>query len=234
LYLYKTFFPSLVPGGTSELERAFELAFELLNSNQRTACQSIIVFITDGRDSDGESVRCGEGYYTRSGYVPGPICIYNWTKVWELTKARNELLVPKARIFSYLTIDDGEQLPGHLACENMGSFKKLHDGENLISKMSNYYEYLSSSTYTKELGLWTSPYIDSGGLGLTITFAVPAISKKNRKLIGVAAVDVTLEEIENLLTNQHWGDVYSFLINKHGEAIFHPSLAASVRQNVSI
>ena len=73
----------IVPGGTSELEyknisvlffvklnhsnkkylnrRAFELAFELLNSNQRTACQSIIVFISDGRDSDGESVRCGEG-----------------------------------------------------------------------------------------------------------------------------------------------------------------------------
>ena len=41
--------------------KAFDLAFDLLNSNQRTACQSMIVFITDGRDSDGESVRCGEG-----------------------------------------------------------------------------------------------------------------------------------------------------------------------------
>jgi voltage-dependent calcium channel alpha-2/delta-3 len=174
--------------------------------------------------------------------------------VWELTKAKNELLVPKARIFSYLTIDEGckiirffynmflllcrmvyilgEQLPGHLACENMGSFKKLEDGENLISKMSNYYEYLSSSTYTKEHGLWTSPYIDSGGLGLTITYAVPAISKKTKKLIGVAAVDATLEEIENLLTSHQWGDVYSFLINKQGEAIFHPSLSATARQNI--
>ncbi len=45
------------------------------------------------------------------------------------------------------------------ACDNRGSFKKLDDGENLISKMSNYYEYLSSSTYSKEQGLWTSPYI---------------------------------------------------------------------------
>jgi voltage-dependent calcium channel alpha-2/delta-3 len=90
-------------------------------------------------------------------------------------------LIPQARIFSYLTIDDGEELPGKLACNNMGSFKKLEDGENLISKMSNYYEFLSSSTYTKEHGLWTSPYIDSGGLGLTITYAVPAVSKKNKK-----------------------------------------------------
>ena len=113
--------------------------------------------------------------------MPGPICIYNWTKVWDLVETRNRQLVPKARIFSYLTIDEGEQLPGHLACDNDGSFKKLQDGENLISKMSNYYEFLSSNTYTKEYGLWTSPYIDSGGLGLTITFAVPAVSKRNKK-----------------------------------------------------
>lgn len=171
----------LVAGGTSEFDKAFDIAFNLLNSNQRTACQSIIVFITDGKDTDGESVRCGAGYYTRSGYVPGPICIYNWTKVWDIVETRNSLLVPRARIFSYLTIDDGEQLPGYLACNNEGSFKKLEDGENLISKMGNYYEYLSSSSYTKEHGIWTSPYIDNGGLGLTITYAVPVISKKNKK-----------------------------------------------------
>jgi voltage-dependent calcium channel alpha-2/delta-3 len=98
-----------------------------------------------------------------------------------MVEAKNNLLVPKARIFSYLTIDDGEQFPGYLACNNEGSFKKLDDGENLISKMSNYYEFLSSSSYTKEHGLWTSPYIDNGGLGLTITYAVPVISKINKK-----------------------------------------------------
>jgi len=54
------------------------------------------------------------------------------------------------------------------------------------------------------------------------------------RLIGVAAVDATLEEIENILTSQQWGDVYSFLINKEGEAIFHPSLSATMRQNVNI
>jgi voltage-dependent calcium channel alpha-2/delta-3 len=110
------------------------------------------------------------GYYTRSGFVPGPICIYNWTKVFDIIAAKNELLEPKARIFSYLAIDDGEMFPGKIACQNQGSFKKLTDGENLISKMSNYYEFLSSSTYSKEQGLWTSPYIDSGGLGFLFCF----------------------------------------------------------------
>jgi voltage-dependent calcium channel alpha-2/delta-3 len=158
------------------------MGFELLNSNQRTACQSITVLITDGQDSDGETVRCGAGYYTRSGYVPGPICIYNWTKVWDIVEAKNIELVPKARIFSYLVIDEGEEFPGHLACDSTkGSFARLSDGENLISKMNNYYEFLSSNTYTEGHGLWTSPYIDTGGLGLTITYAVPTVSKIDKK-----------------------------------------------------
>jgi voltage-dependent calcium channel alpha-2/delta-3 len=114
--------------------------------------------------------------------VPGPVCIANWTLVWQLIEKRNSQLVPRARIFSYLTIDDGEIFPGTIACENEGSFRKLTDGEDLISQMSNYYDFLSANTYSKEQGLWTSPYIDSGGLGLTITYAVPAISKKNKKL----------------------------------------------------
>ncbi|KAJ8305297.1 hypothetical protein KUTeg_015842 [Tegillarca granosa] len=54
----------LKPGGTSELEKGFEKAYELLRSVPRTGCQSIIIFATDGKDTDG--------YYTRSGYVPGP------------------------------------------------------------------------------------------------------------------------------------------------------------------
>ena len=31
------------------------------------------------------------GYYTRSGYVPGPVCKYNWTKVWKVADERNVL-----------------------------------------------------------------------------------------------------------------------------------------------
>lgn len=55
------------------------------------------------------------GYYTRSGYVPGPVCKYNWTKTWDMAKQRNNL---GTRIFSYLTKDEGEIFPGKLACDN--------------------------------------------------------------------------------------------------------------------
>ena len=30
-------------------------------SNPRTGCQSVIVFVTDGKDTDGENIRCGPG-----------------------------------------------------------------------------------------------------------------------------------------------------------------------------
>ena len=82
----------------------------------------------------------------------------------------------QARIFSYLTIDDGEVFPGRLACDHRGSMKKLTSGENLISEMSNYFDFLSSNAKNTE-GLWTSPYLDAWGLGLMVTYVVACISK---------------------------------------------------------
>ncbi|XP_002735490.2 VWFA and cache domain-containing protein 1-like [Saccoglossus kowalevskii] len=134
--------------------------------------------------------------------------------------------LPKARIFSYLTIDDGEEFPGRLACENRGSMKKLLSGNNLISQMNNYFEFLSSNTEGTQ-GLWTSPYLDAWGLGLMVTVAIPAVSKISNKVIGVAGIDATLEEIENLIVNEQWGSVYAFLVNNEGETIFHPLLKPS-------
>jgi hypothetical protein len=45
--------------------------------------------------------------------------------------------------------------------------------------------------------------------------------------IGVVGIDATLEDLENLLSRHQWGTVYSFLINNHGQTIFHPRLKPS-------
>ncbi|BFY99384.1 hypothetical protein BsWGS_02424 [Bradybaena similaris] len=216
----------LKAGGTTELEKGFDTAFSLLRSVPRSGCQSIIVFATDGKDTDGEDVRCGPGYYTRSGYVPGPICKYNFTSVYSVAMEKNKHLKPNARIFSYLIVEDAEIFPGTLACDHYGSMLKLETGENLITQMSNYFEFLSTSA-VMENALWTSPYLDAWGLGLMITHAVPVTSKKTGKYIGVVGVDATLDEIENFLTKHQWGSVYSFLINSQGNVIFHPKLKPS-------
>lgn len=41
--------------------KGLEIAYDLLKSNPRTGCQSVIVFVTDGQDTDGENIRCGPG-----------------------------------------------------------------------------------------------------------------------------------------------------------------------------
>ncbi|OWA52215.1 putative Voltage-dependent calcium channel subunit alpha-2/delta-2 [Hypsibius exemplaris] len=217
----------LQAGGTSELEIGFRIAFDLLQSKPRSHCQSIIVFVTDGKDIDNEEVRCAPGYYTRSGYVPGPVCRYNWTKVWTLSEQRNAKIFPKARIFSFLTVDDGEIFPGKLSCMNDGVMVRLSDGEDLINKMRPYFDYLSQRTMEWD-GLWTAPYLDAWGLGVAITYAVPAVSKITGRTIGVAGVDATLEEIEHFLIRYQWGAVYTFIINKQGETILHPKLKNSL------
>nr|KAI8754030.1 voltage-dependent calcium channel subunit alpha-2/delta-3-like [Biomphalaria glabrata] len=218
----------LKAGGTTELEKGFDRAFSLLRSVPRTGCQSIIVFATDGKDTDGEDVRCGPGYYTRSGYVPGPICKYNFTSVYNVAMEKNKYLLPNARIFSYLIVEDAEMFPGTLACDHNGSLLKLLTGENLITQMSNYFEFLSAISVSGTT-LWTSPYIDSWGLGLMITHAVPVISNRTGKIIGVVGVDATLDEIENFLTKHQWGSVYSFLVNSKSGVIFHPRLKPSTK-----
>ena len=82
----------------------------------------------------------------------------------------------QARIFSYLTIDDGELFPGRMACDHRGSMKKLMIGENLITQMSNYFDFLSRNAKNSD-GIWTSPYLDAFGLGLMVTYAIPCISE---------------------------------------------------------
>ena len=89
----RTFIINFFP--TSFGRKAFKLAFDLLQGSARTDCQSIIVLATDGVDNDGDPVRCGPGYYTRSGYVPGQICKYDWNDVWDEVAARNKYMSPK-------------------------------------------------------------------------------------------------------------------------------------------
>ena len=114
-----------------------------------------------------------------------------------------------------------------LACENDGHFTILNDGENLINKMFTYFDYLSKASLSNN-GSWTSQYIDQWGLGVMLTYAIPVISSINDRLLGVAGVDVTLDDIEHVLSSKTWGSVYGFLINRHdGDAIIHPGLKST-------
>ena len=88
------------------------------------------------------------------------------------------ILSSQTRIFSYLTLDEGEAFPGKLACSHRGTMTKLTSGENLISHMHDYFHFLSANVaQATRQGLWTSPYLDAWGLGLMVTYALPCVSK---------------------------------------------------------
>ena len=45
----------------------------------------------------------------------------------------------------------------------------------------------------------------------------------------MVGIDATLDEIESFLSSHQWGTVYSFLMNKQAETIFHPRLKPSTK-----
>ena len=125
------------------------------------------------------------------------------------------------RIFSYLVNvpeenprGHGEEIPGRVSCNSSeGNMRVITNSKNLISKMSDYFNYLARAAHAEDdlevgagagvrererdrdgvasarafnrmvrspprttRGNWTSPYLDSCGLGIVITYAVPVIS----------------------------------------------------------
>ncbi|XP_057289482.1 voltage-dependent calcium channel subunit alpha-2/delta-3-like [Hydractinia symbiolongicarpus] len=210
------------PGGTSEVRLAFRKAFNMIRKRQ--GCQSIIIFTTDGHDNDGEDVRCNQGQYARTGnFVPGKQCQYKWSKVFNEVK-RQKKLSGETRIFTYLIDSNEEKLAGQLACDNGGAMKKIATRDDLLSQMFDYYNYLTINTIRDNNIVWSAPYLDGLGFGRMVTCTIPVVSHSNNQTIGVVAVDLSLSEIDKILSNFTWGDVYAFVINKDGQAIFHPAL----------
>lgn len=83
----------------------------------------------------------------------------------------------QAHLFTFVTDSSSksEILPGHLACNNQGAMVKVVDDANILDQMMPFYTFLAASSMSTEL-IWTSPYLDKGGLGLVITAALPVYS----------------------------------------------------------
>ncbi|MHA1744560.1 MAG: cache domain-containing protein, partial [Promethearchaeota archaeon] len=72
--------------------------------------------------------------------------------------------------------------------------------------------------------IFTEPYIDANGLGLMISIAKP-VHYANGTLIGVIAVDLTIQALQDsILNTQILDSGYAFLISDSGATVSHPSL----------
>jgi GAF domain-containing protein/HAMP domain-containing protein len=69
---------------------------------------------------------------------------------------------------------------------------------------------------------WTSPYLDSTGLGLVTTVS-KAVYLPSGELIGVVGMDITLNEMTaSIAATQLMGSGYSFLLDFNGQALALP------------
>jgi GAF domain-containing protein/HAMP domain-containing protein len=70
--------------------------------------------------------------------------------------------------------------------------------------------------------IWSAPYLDATGLGMVTTVAIPIYDQAG-KLIGVAGLDITLDEISNNIETARFSKSgYSFLIDQNGGVIVLP------------
>ncbi|MBO8154771.1 methyl-accepting chemotaxis protein, partial [Thermovirga sp.] len=79
----------------------------------------------------------------------------------------------------------------------------------------------------------TEPYVDAGTGKLLITVAAP-INSSSGKILGVAAIDVILEDLSEMITSYKiLGKGYGFLIDKEGNFIAHPKSEMIMKENMT-
>ena len=54
-----------------------------------------------------------------------------------------------------------------------------------------------------------TPYVDLSGLGLVLTASAPVYDATGNNFIGVVGVEATLADLDVLLREARWGEVYT-------------------------
>ena len=169
------------PGGGTDFTSGFTRAFPLFTSSveETSRCTRVMVFLTDGIAGDSESSQ-------DAAIANGQASLRAFGNQQE------------ARIFTFsMSSGSDDTRPRRIACANGGVWAKIADGENPLNKMTGYYNFLASGIDSTTVR-WTTPYIDSFGLGRMVTGGRAIYDRSGAVpvLVGVAATDVTMTELE--------------------------------------
>ncbi len=100
------------------------------------------------------------------------------------------------------------------------------------------YFYMDWYQIPKELerAIWTEPYNDEGGGGVTMaTYAVPFFRTVDgeRVFAGVVTADISLDWLEDMIRKIHIFETgYAFLLSRHGTFITHPDRNLIMNQTI--
>ncbi|XP_061768187.1 voltage-dependent calcium channel subunit alpha-2/delta-1a isoform X2 [Nerophis ophidion] len=197
--------------GTTNYKGGFELAFKQLAqvNVSRANCNKIIMLFTDGGEERAEEIF--EKYNPKQA----------------------------VRIFTF-SVGQHNYDKGPvqwMACTNKGYYYEIPSIGAIRLNTQEYLDVLGrpmvkADRKAKQVQ-WTNVYQDALELGLVITGTLPVFNKtntgskksQNQLILGVMAVDVSLEDIKRLTPRFTFGpNGYYFAIDPNGYVLLHPNL----------
>uniref|UniRef100_A0A8C9VRH0 Calcium voltage-gated channel auxiliary subunit alpha2delta 1 n=1 Tax=Scleropages formosus TaxID=113540 RepID=A0A8C9VRH0_SCLFO len=205
--------------GITSYKLGFEYAFkQFLNPNVTSAnCNKIIMLFTDGGEERAQEI------FEK----------YNQDK--------------KVRVFTF-SVGQHNYDKGPIqwmACTNKGYYYEIPSIGAIRINTQEYLDVLGrpmvlADEKAKQVQ-WTNVYLDALELGLVITGTLPVFNKtetkvtkdrtqkKNQLILGVMAIDVSLEDIKRLTPRFTLGpNGYYFAIDPNGYVLLHPNLQPKI------
>uniref|UniRef100_A0A3P9PGB5 Calcium voltage-gated channel auxiliary subunit alpha2delta 1 n=1 Tax=Poecilia reticulata TaxID=8081 RepID=A0A3P9PGB5_POERE len=212
--LLKDAVQNITAKGITNYTKGFEFAFEQLYSTNvsRANCNKIIMLFTDGGEERAQSI----------------LEKYNADK--------------KVRIFTF-SVGQHNYDKGPIqwmACSNKGYFYEIPSIGAIRINTQEYLDVLGrpmvlADKQAKQVQ-WTNVYLDALELGLVITGTLPVFNRtktvddrngehQNQLILGVMAIDVSLNDIKKLTPRFTIGpNGYYFAIDPNGYVLLHPNL----------
>ncbi|XP_026218437.1 voltage-dependent calcium channel subunit alpha-2/delta-1a isoform X2 [Anabas testudineus] len=196
--------------GITNYTAGFELAFEQLAQNvSRANCNKIIMLFTDGGEERAE----------------------------EFFKKYNPKQAVRIFTFSVGQHNYDKEPIKSMACNNKGYYYEIPSIGAIRLNTQEYLDVLGrpmvkADQMAKNVQ-WTNVYLDALELGLVITGTLPVFNKtksgpeksQNQLILGVMAIDVSLEDIKRLTPRFTFGpNGYYFAIDPNGYVLLHPNL----------
>uniref|UniRef100_A0A4W6DIP4 Calcium voltage-gated channel auxiliary subunit alpha2delta 1 n=1 Tax=Lates calcarifer TaxID=8187 RepID=A0A4W6DIP4_LATCA len=198
--------------GITNYTKGFEFAFEQLSATNvsRANCNKIIMLFTDGGEERAQAI----------------LDKYNADK--------------KVRIFTF-SVGQHNYDKGPIqwmACSNKGYFYEIPSIGAIRINTQEYLDVLGrpmvlAGKKAKHVQ-WTNVYLDALELGLVITGTLPVFNRtktiddrngENQLILGVMAIDVSLDDIKKLTPRFTIGpNGYYFAIDPNGYVLLHPNL----------
>ncbi|XP_071357631.1 voltage-dependent calcium channel subunit alpha-2/delta-1-like isoform X2 [Trachinotus anak] len=197
--------------GITNYKGGFEMAFDQLAQMNisRANCNKIIMLFTDGGEERAE----------------------------EIFKKYNPKQAVRIFTFSVGQHNYDKGPIQWMACANKGYYYEIPSIGAIRLNTQEYLDVLGrpmvkADRRAKQVQ-WTNVYLDALELGLVITGTLPVFNKtntgskksQNQLILGVMAIDVSLEDIKRLTPRFTFGpNGYYFAIDPNGYVLLHPNL----------